>query len=98
MKNEEEWEFGYALRCLKSGQRVRRSSWPKGVFLFLLPAGTVPKTAIHDPALRAAMDEFIEGDTFDALASIRQFTESRKVLTGWLPNAEELWATDWIVM
>lgn len=44
------------------------------------------------------MDELIEGDTFEALASIRKFTEGRKVLTGWLPSAEELWASDWVVM
>ena len=76
-------DIGYAVNALKAGKRVARAGWNgKGMFLFLLPAGTVPKSAIHDPDLRAVMDKEIEGDTFDALGSVRMFTADKKVLTG----------------
>jgi len=81
--------FGQAIEALKQGKRVTRRGWNlKGMFLFLLSAGRVPKTAIHDPALRAVIDEQVEGDTFEALPSIRMWPTNsegrRAVLTGWL--------------
>lgn len=77
--------FGDAVAALKEGKRVSRSGWNgKGMFLFLLPAGRVPKSAIHDPALRKVMDEQIEGDTFETLTitpSIHAFN-SRETQAG----------------
>ena len=91
--------FGAAIEALKQGKRVCREGWNgKGMFLFLLPAGKVPKTAIHDPALRAVMDEQIEGDTFDALGSIRMFTADKKVLTGWLASQTDMLSEDWTIL
>lgn len=65
------------------------------MFLFLLPAGTVPKTAIHDPKLRAVIDAEIPGDTFEALGSIRMFTADKKILTGWLASQTDMLSEDW---
>jgi len=91
--------FGHAVEALKQDKRVSRSGWNgKNMFLFLLPAGTVPKTAIHDPALRAVMDEQIEGDTFEALGSIRMFTADKKVLTGWLASQTDILSEDWEIL
>lgn len=89
-------DFGWAIHQLKSGRRVRRTGWNgKGMFLFLLPAGTVPKTAIHDPKLRAVIDAEIPGDTFEALGSIRMFTADKKILTGWLASQTDMLSEDW---
>jgi hypothetical protein len=91
--------FGDAIAALKRGRRVAREGWNgKNMFLFLLPAGTVPKSAIHDPALRAVLDEQIPGDTFESLGSIRMFTADKKVLTGWSPSQTDILSEDWIII
>jgi hypothetical protein len=99
MNNTNTLNFGQAVEALKQGKRVSRAGWNgKGMFLFLLPAGRVPKTAIHDPALRAVMDEQIEGDHFEALGSIRMFTADKKVLTGWLASQTDILSEDWEIL
>lgn len=91
--------FGNAIEALKAGHRVRRAGWNgKGMFLFLLPAGTVPKAAIHDPKLRAVIDAEIQGDTFEALGSIRMFTADKKILTGWLASQTDMLSEDWEIL
>ncbi len=89
--------IGQALRALKDGCTIRREIWPSE-FIFLLPGGTVPKKAIHDPTLRAIMDSEIPGDTFEAMDSIRMFTANKQVLTGWTATTADLLATDWKIM
>lgn len=99
---EEETEnltFGQALEALKTGRRVQREGWNgKGMFLFLLPGGNPPKTAIHDPALRAVIDEQVEGDTFPVLPSIRMWTADKKILTGWLASQTDMLSSDWRIL
>lgn len=91
--------FGEALEALKLGARIQREGWNgKNMFLFLLPAGTVPKTAIHDPALRKVLDKEVPGDSFEALGSIRMFTADKKVLTGWLASQTDMLSNDWGVV
>lgn len=95
--------FGEALEAIKQGQRVAREGWNgKGMFLFLLPAGTVPKTAIHDPRLREVIDAETEGDTFEALGSIRMWTTNahgrKAVLTGWLASQTDMLSDDWTIL
>ena len=91
--------FGLAIEALKEGKRVSRAGWNgKGMFLFLLPAGTVPTKVIHDPALRAVIEEQVEGDTFEALGSIRMFTADKKILTGWLASQTDILAEDWVIL
>jgi hypothetical protein len=91
--------FGEALEALKQGHRVARSGWNgKNMFLFLLPAGTVPTKAIHDPALRQVIEEQVGGETFEALGSIRMFTADKKILTGWLASQTDMLAEDWSIL
>ena len=70
----------------------------KGMFLFLLPAGTVPTKAIHDPALREVIEQEIGGETFEALGSIRMFTADKKILTGWLASQTDILSEDWVIL
>lgn len=88
--------FGQAIEALKAGKRVSRKGWNgKGMFLFLLPAGTVPVKAIHDPALREVIEKEVGCETFEALGSIRMFTADKKILTGWLASQTDMLAEDW---
>ena len=90
--------IGQAVTALKNGRRVARSGWNgKGMFLFLLPSGKIPKIAIHDPALRAVLENN-GSDHFEALGSIRMKTADDKILTGWLASQTDLLADDWQVL
>ena len=95
----ENQNFGQAIEALKQGKRVARQGWNgKGMFLFLLPAGTVPTKAIHDPALREVIEQEIGGETFEALVSIRMFTADKKILTGWLASQTDILSEDWVIL
>ena len=95
----EQRTFGEAIEALKKGHRVARLGWNgKNMFLFLLPAGTVPTKVIHDPALRQVVEEQVGGDTFEALGSIRMFTADKKILTGWLASQTDMLAEDWTIL
>lgn len=92
-------DFGQALYFLKRGKRISRIGWNgKGMFLFLLPAGTVPTKAIYDPALRAVIESEVGGESFEALGSIRMFTADKKILTGWLASQTDMLSEDWCVL
>jgi len=99
--------FGLAVEALKKGLRVARHGWnSKDMFLFLLPAGRVPVSAIHDPALRKVIID-CQGDAFqdeekerhfNALATIRMWTATHEVLTGWLASQTDMLSDDWFVV
>lgn len=89
--------FGLALEALKQGKRVARAGW-NGMFLFLLPAGTIPTKAIHDAALRNVIEEQVGGETFEGLATIRMWTADKKILTGWLASQTDMLSEDWFVI
>lgn len=98
-EQNENLTFGQALDALKKGRRIQREGWNgKGMFLFLLPAGTVPKTFVKDPGLRAVLDAEVPGDTFEALGSIRMFTADKKILTGWLASQTDMLSNDWRIL
>lgn len=91
-------DFGSAINALKNGYKVAREGWNgKGMFLFLLPAGTIPKTAIHDSKLKEILESNGK-DHFEALGSIRMKTADDKILTGWLASQTDMLADDWIVI
>jgi hypothetical protein len=90
--------FGQAIEVLKIGGKVAREGWNgKDMFLFLLPAGRIPKTAIHDPMLKKILEDNGQ-DHFDALGSIRMKTADNKILTGWLASQTDMLAEDWKIV
>lgn len=92
------FDFGKAINALKQGKKVAREGWNgKGMFLFLLPAGTIPKTAIFDPKLKEILENNGR-DTFDALPTIRMKTADDKILTGWLASQTDIFAEDWMIV
>jgi hypothetical protein len=89
--------FGQALEGLKQGKKASRDGWNgKGMFLFLLPAGKIPKSAIHDPKLKEVLNNNGK-DHFEALGSIRMKTADDKILTGWLASQTDMLSEDWCV-
>ena len=89
--------FGLAIAALKDGRRVCRAGWNgKGMWLFLLRAGTIKLNMIHDPALMLVVIE--NGGEIEALASIRMKTADNKILTGWLASQSDMLADDWVVL
>jgi hypothetical protein len=89
--------FGEALEALKQGKRITRQGWNgKGMWLFLLPAGSIPAHIVHDPALKEIVEA--NGGTIDALPSIRMKTADNKILTGWLASQSDMFAEDWIIL
>jgi len=90
--------FGQAIEALKQGKKVARKGWNgKGMFLFLLPAGTIPKSAIHDPMLKKVLENNGKPH-FEALGSIRMKTADDKILTGWLASQTDMLSEDWEVL
>jgi len=96
--------FGLALEAIQKGHRVARSGWNgKDMFIFLLPTGTIPMEAIHDPALLELISENInEDNTFEALATIRMWTVNahgrKAILTGWLASQTDMLSDDWFIV
>ena len=92
----EKFDFGKAISLLKEGKKVAREGWNgKGMFLFLLPAGKIPKHVINDSKLLEVI-EATGNDYFEAIASIRMKTADNKILTGWLASQTDMLSDDWI--
>lgn len=89
--------FGDAVEALKQGKRVTRPSWNgKGMYLWLLPAATVPGEWCKEPHLKQLAEE--NGGTVECLGSIRMRTADQKVLTGWLASQTDMLAEDWQIL
>jgi len=90
--------FGEAIQALKDGKKVARKGWNgKDMFLFLLPAGTIPKSAIYDQKLKEVLEKNGK-DSFEALGSIRMKTADDKILTGWLASQTDMLQEDWVIV
>lgn len=88
--------FGMAIEAMKQGMKVARRGWNgKGMYLWLLPATEVKKEWCHDPRLVEAMGE---RETLPCLGSIRMFTATKEVLTGWLASQTDMLADDWCIV
>jgi len=89
--------FGNAIEALKEGKKVTRAGWNgKGMYLFLLPAATVPIENIHTEPLRTIAEE--NGGFAECLPTIRMVTADKKVLTGWLASQTDMLAEDWAIV
>lgn len=94
----ETMNFGQAIEALKDGKNVARKGWNgKGMFLFLLPSGRIPMSAIHNPKLLEVLKNSGK-DSFDACASIRMKTADELILTGWLASQTDMLSEDWQIV
>ena len=89
--------FGQAIALMKKGKKVARKGWNgKGMYVWIMPGSTVKGCKnIVDPHL-AEIDK-AEGE-IRFLGSIRMFTATKEVLTGWLASQTDMLAEDWLVV
>ena len=88
--------FGQAIEAMKQGKKVARKGWNgKGMYLWLLPATDVKKEWCHDPRLIEAMGD---REALPCLGSIRMFTATKEVLTGWLASQTDMLSEDWCIV
>jgi hypothetical protein len=89
--------FGEAIAAIKEGKFIAREGWNgKGMYLWLMPATTVPAEWCKEPHLKKLAEE--NGGKFDALGSIRMKTADNKVRTGWLASQTDILAEDWQIV
>lgn len=97
MEQTEKLNFGQAIEAMKNGRRVSREGWNgKGMYLWLLPAATVPAAWCKEPHLKLLAET--NGGNIECLASIRMKTADNKVLTGWLASQTDMLANDWCII
>ena len=88
--------FGQAIEAMKQGKKVARRGWNgKGMYLWLLPATDVKREWCRDQRLIEAMGD---RDTLPCLGSIRMFTATKEVLTGWLASQTDMLSGDWVIV
>ncbi|MBR2983540.1 MAG: DUF2829 domain-containing protein [Kiritimatiellae bacterium] len=88
--------FGFALEAMKIGCKVARKSWAGfgNVYLWLLPESTIKREWVKDKMLA----ECFVADELVCHGAIRMKTANCKVLTGWVPDGDELLAEDWVIV
>lgn len=89
--------IGYAVALMKSGHKVRRSSWRnKSRFLWFKPPAEVKAEWCKDPQLKELADK--NGGAIPALGTVCMYVEedgAPKILSGWMPTPCDLLAEDW---
>ncbi len=89
--------FGKAVKEMQNGEKVSRAGWNgKGMYLWLMPATTVPAEWCKEPHLKQLAEA--NGGSIECLATIRMKTADNKILTGWLASQTDIVATDWQVV
>jgi hypothetical protein len=80
----------------EAGACIARSGWNgKGMYIWIMPAATVPLEWCKEPRLKRLAEE--NGGSVECLATIRMKTVDGKVMTGWVPTQGDMAADDWIV-
>lgn len=89
--------FGKALKEMQNGEKVTRAGWNgKEMYLWIMPAATVPADWCKEPHLKALAEK--NGGSIECLATIRMKTADNKILTGWLASQTDMMATDWCIV
>ena len=87
------FDFGTAIKVLKRGELVRRRAWGPNCFLWLKPAAKIKAEWCKDQILKKVIED--NGGEMDALETICMKTSDNKILTGWIANQADMFATDW---
>lgn len=91
-------DIGYAIRELKSGNRVARAGWNgKGMWLSYSP-GTTDLPAENFWSKHNAAFAMASGGYANVLPCITMKTACGQILMGWLASQTDLLAEDWEVL
>lgn len=91
----EPFDFGQAIKELKTGSRVARAGWNgKGMWLALMPSLYLDKALVNDRTKK-----FIGNETdLDCQPYIVMWTAAKQWQPGWLASQADILAEDWIVV
>ncbi len=82
-------EFGWAIKQMRIGEKVRRAGWNgKGMFIFLVPGSTFK---VNRPPL---LGIYPEGTEINYQPHIDMKTAQNTVVP-WLASQSDMLATDW---
>jgi hypothetical protein len=86
--------FGTCYELLENGGFIAREGWNKS-FLWLKKKTEVKSDWCKDPILKAIADA--NGGVIEAEQTICKYdAEKNKIVSGWVPQQEDLAATDWV--
>ena len=86
-------KFGEIYEILKEGGFVTRNSW-NGTFLWMKQKANVKSEWCKDPILKMLADA--NGGSVEAEQVVCKYSmEEHKVVTGWIPQQEDMAADDW---
>ena len=86
-------KFGEIYEILKEGGFVTRNSW-NGTFLWMKQKANVKSEWCKDPILKMLADA--NGGSVEAEQVVCKYSmEEHKVVTGWVPQQEDMAADDW---
>lgn len=88
--------FSTILNKLKSGKKVSRRSWDKGVFIYLVNGSNVAKTNLRNECAEALKEETMTEVHINP--HIDMIMPDKSILSGWNPNVMDLLALDWYVV
>ncbi len=86
------FDFGYALKAMKRGERVARSGWNgKGLFVYVVPANS------YKAQTGAAKAFFGEGAMvpYNAYMAVKNVDGT---ISTWAPSGSDALAEDWSVV
>ena len=88
-------DFNYAFHLLMSGRKVSRLAWGESgeSYIWLKPGTIIKSEWCKDPILKSIADE-LNGEVV-GLPTICMKTAEGTIVTGWVPNIIDLFATDW---
>jgi hypothetical protein len=92
--------IGQAIDALKKNKKVRRATWPKGSFIYMVAAQTVEAENFRGNAkeaieLRTKIENGIQGSSRWIYPHIDQITEFGQIKVGFKFDAEDVFASDW---
>jgi hypothetical protein len=92
-----EFDFGEAIRLLKSGEKVARKGWNgKGMYLSIQVGSVIPKENARGGVAKCIAEEGKEEITI--LPHIDMRSAQGECVVGWLASQTDMLAEDWVIV
>lgn len=89
--------FSKALKALLEGHRITRTIWDiHDMYLWYVPREKVKTEHIRDPFLRILSEE--NSGEIEYRSIIRMMTADKTILSGWVPDQDDLISSDWRIL
>ena len=96
-------EFARAIEALKDGERIKRAFWPQDKFLWLKDATMIKESWCKDSQLKNIISNsgtsiIIGGEKSIIGLPVICIYECGTIKNGWMADAVDILATDWMVV